>query len=154
MKRNLAVTAVLLGVIFWLASAEAQDTNFRTHIKPIFDANCLACHGSTTPEYEQFSVEKETWLKQGFGMRMESFRHLMSFVVWPNTGALMRRLDDGKTAKDGKPGNMYQHLGSTDTERQKNLAVFKAWVGLWTPKRLPDLTREEILELNKIRERY
>lgn len=43
-----------------------------------------------------------------------------------NTGAMMRRLDDGKGAKDGKPGNMYQHLGGTEEERQKNLALFKA----------------------------
>lgn len=154
MKRILVVTAVLLGAAFWLSSVEAQDPKFRTHIKPIFDANCLACHGSTTPEYEQFSAEKEKWLKQGMGMRMDSFRHLVSFVVWPNTGALMRRVDDGKSAKDGKPGNMYQYLGSTDDERQKNLAVLKTWVGLWTLKRLPELTREEILELNKVREKY
>jgi hypothetical protein len=66
----------------------------------------------------------------------------------------MRRLDDGKNTKDGKPGNMYEFLGGTQEERQKNLALFKQWVGLWTLKRLPELTREEILELNKIRERY
>jgi hypothetical protein len=144
----------LLSVIFWLSSAAAQEVKFQTHIKPIFDAKCLACHGSVTPEYEQFSAEKEKWLKQGMGMRMESFRHLAGFVVWPNTGALMRRLDDGKSAKDGKPGNMYEYLGSTDAERQQNLAAFKAWVGVWTLKRLPELTREELLELNKVREKY
>jgi hypothetical protein len=31
-------------------------------------------------------------------------------TAWPDIGALIRRLDDGKGSKDGKPGNMYQHL--------------------------------------------
>jgi hypothetical protein len=132
----------------------AQDVKYRTHIKQIFDAKCLRCHDSSTPEYEQFGVEKDKWLKQGLGMRMDSFRQLANFVVWPNTGAVMRRLDDGKNAKDGKPGNMYQYLGGTEEEKQKNFSMFKQWIGLWTPKRLPELTKEEILELDKIRERY
>jgi hypothetical protein len=41
----------------------------------------------------------------------------------------MRRLDDGKASPGGKPGNMYRYLGGDEQERQKNLAVFKAWVG-------------------------
>jgi hypothetical protein len=114
----------------------------------------LGCHGSSTPEYEQFGVEKDKWVKQGLGMKMDSFRQLVNFVVWPNTGAVMRRLDDGKNIKDGKPGNMYQYLGNTEEERQKNVSLFKQWIGLWTLKRLPELTKEEILELNKIKERY
>jgi len=153
MKAVLAVVACALGLSVWGASSEAQE-KYLTRIKPIFDANCVACHGPGAPEYEQFSAEKERWLARGIGMRMESFRQLAGFVVWPNTGALMRRLDDGKSTKDGKPGNMYQYLGGTDAERQANLAAFKAWVGLWTLKRFPELTREEILELNKLRERY
>jgi hypothetical protein len=126
---------------------------YRTHVKPIFDAQCLSCHASTAPEYEQFGAEKEKWLKQGLGMRMDTFRQLANFVVWPNTGAIMRRLDDGKSAKDGKPGNMYQYLGNTEEERQKNLAVFKGWIGLWTLKRLPGSQRRN-RGLNKLREKY
>lgn len=56
----------------------------------------------------------------------------------------MRRLDDGKGAKDGKAGNMHQHLGPDDAERQKNLKLFKAWVGNWTHRRFPDLTKEDL----------
>ena len=37
---------------------------------------------------------------------------------------MMRRLDDGKGSKEGKPGNMYQHLGATEVGRQKNQALF------------------------------
>ena len=66
----------------------------------------------------------------------------------------MRRLDDGKNIQDGKPGNMYQYLGGTEEERGKSLLLFKQWIGLWTLKRLPELTKEEILELDKIRGRY
>ncbi|MBI5182528.1 MAG: hypothetical protein HZA06_06425 [Nitrospirae bacterium] len=56
----------------------------------------------------------------------------------------MRRLDDGKNTKDGKPGNMYQNLGSTDDEKQKNLAVFKKWVGSWNLKKRAEITDAEL----------
>ncbi|MBT9537978.1 MAG: hypothetical protein IVZ94_07575 [Nitrospirae bacterium] len=56
----------------------------------------------------------------------------------------MRRLDDGKNTKDGKPGNMYQYLGSTEEERQQNLKLFKDWVGNWTLKKRKDITKEEM----------
>ncbi len=51
----------------------------------------------------------------------------------------MRRLDDGK---GGKPGNMYQYLGSTEEERQQNLKLFKEWVGNWTLKKWKDITKD------------
>ena len=71
----------------------------------------------------------------------------------------MRRLDDGKSASEGKPGNMYQYLGATDEERQKNLNLFKAWVGkdAWRFNRwvargtVPAITKED---MNKIRAKY
>ncbi len=65
------------------------------------------------------------------GPRMDNYADLLFFVGWPDSGALMRRLDDGSSvhAKGGKPGNMYQYLGTTNKERQKNLSLFKAWVG-------------------------
>jgi hypothetical protein len=154
MNRTFWSAILLISFILCASVSMAQDVKYRTHIKQIFDAKCLRCHGSSTPEYEQFGVEKDKWLKQGLGMRMDSFRQLANFVVWPNTGAVMRRLDDGKNAKDGKPGNMYQYLGGTEEEKQKNFSMFKQWIGLWTLKRLPELTKEEILELDKIRERY
>ena len=154
MKRAFWSAILVMGFVLWTSVSPAEDVKYRTHIKQVFDAKCLHCHGSSTPEYEQFGVEKDKWSKQGLGMKMDSFRQLATFVLWPNTGSIMRRLDDGKTVKDGKPGNMYQYLGSSDEERQKNLSLFKQWVGLWTLKRLPDLTKEEILELNKVRDRY
>jgi hypothetical protein len=68
----------------------------------------------------------------------------MVVVKGSDAGALMRRLDDGKNTKDGKPGNMHTHLGSTDAERSENLETFKKWVGNWTLKRKKELSKEEL----------
>lgn len=78
-----------------------------------------------------------------------------SIVGWPDTGAIMRRLDDGKNTRDGKPGNRYQYVGTTDEERQRNFSIFKAWVGedAWTHKRrdargdMPGVTKEELSKM-------
>lgn len=56
----------------------------------------------------------------------------------------MRRLDDGASTADGTPGNMYQNLGTTQEELQRNVALFKQWVGNWSLKRWSDATKEEI----------
>jgi hypothetical protein len=89
------------------------------------------------------------------GPRMDTYADLIFFVGWPDTGAVMRRLDDGKNTKDGKPGNMYQYLGATEEERKKNFDLFKAWVGeeAWTHKRwdakgdMPGVTKEELAKM-------
>jgi hypothetical protein len=89
---------------------------------------------------------------------MDSYADLLALIGWPDTGAVMRRLDDGKNA-GGKPGNMYQYLGSSEEERQKNLDLFKAWVGpdAWVLNRfrargsVPGITKEQ---LEKIRVKY
>jgi hypothetical protein len=68
----------------------------------------------------------------------------MVVVKGSDAGALMRRLDDGKNTKDGKPGNMYTYLGSTDAQRSANLETFKKWVGSWSLKRRKELGTEEL----------
>ena len=45
---------------------------------------------------------------------------------------------------DKKPGNMYQHLGDNEAERQANLALFKAWVGNWSLKKFDALTKDDL----------
>jgi len=126
-------------------ATHAQETTWSGNIREIVEKQCLACHGpESAPEYPLFKKEKEIWLSKGQAMRMDSYSHLVSFVGWPNTGAMMRRLDDGKGSKDGKPGNMYQHLGTTEKERQQNLGQFKAWIGNWSLKRWPETTREDL----------
>ena len=148
MKNVLAALAI---TSLAAATAQADEITWSRTIKDVFGKHCIACHGSDSPEYAAFKKDKDAWLKKGVGMRMETYSHLVSFVGWPNNGALMRRLDDGKGSKEGKAGNMYQHLGSDDQERQANLAVFKAWVGSWSLKRWADISKDE---LNGIKVKY
>jgi hypothetical protein len=39
---------------------------------------------------------------------------------------------------------MHRHIGANDEERQRNLKIFKEWVGNWTLKRWSDITKEEL----------
>ncbi len=142
--------AALAGAAGFGAAAKAPDppaeeVTYRKHIKPLFDAKCASCHAKdSAPELGDFKEAKDKWMATGQGMRMDTYSHLVSYTAWPDTGALMRRLDDGRAAKDGKPGNMNQHLGKTDAEAARNLALFKAWVGNWTLKRWREITKEEL----------
>ena len=132
------VTTIFLSVLFITSAAYASEVTYREDIKQVFETKCNACHGATSPEYKVFKENKASWVSQSIGPRMDSYSYLVYFTGWPDTGALMRRLDDAK------PGNMYQHLGSNEQERQQNLALFKAWVGGWTLKRFNDLSKEEL----------
>lgn len=138
------VLAALTLTALAATSAQANEVTWSGAIKSVFEKNCIGCHGSDAPEYAAFKKDKDAWLKKGTGMRMETYSHLVSFVGWPNTGALMRRLDDGKGTKDGKAGNMYQHLGSDEQERQANLSLFKKWAGSWNLKRWADVSKEDM----------
>jgi hypothetical protein len=132
-------------VLTLTSAASSEEATYRKHIKQIFDTKCATCHGAdAAPEYYAFKEEKDKWLLKGKGMRMDTYSHLVSYTAWPDTGALMRRLDDGKSSADGKAGNMYQHLGATEEERQQNLKTFKDWIGNWTLKRWKDITKEDI----------
>lgn len=144
MKKTVTPLATALCLSVLNSLAQAQEITWSENIKPVFVKNCAACHDAATPEYSQFKKEKDVWLKRGLGMRMDTYSHLVSFVGWPNAGALMRRLDDGSSKQDKKPGNMHRYLGADEQERQKNLALFKAWVGNWNLKRWPDLTKDEL----------
>jgi hypothetical protein len=90
--------------------------------------------------------------------RLDTYPTFMSHVIWPGTGAMMRRLDDGKAA-GGKPGNMYQYLGANDDERAKNLKIVKDWLGAgaWNLNRwnargdVPGITKDQ---LDKVKAKY
>lgn len=149
MKQIVATIGMLL---FTTTAVGAEEITWRNSIKGIVEKNCLGCHGpDSAPEYPQFKLEKDVWLGKGLGMRMDTYSHLIAFVGWPNTGAMMRRLDDGRNSKDGKPGNMYLYLGASEEERQQNLAAFKGWIGHWSLKRWADTSKEE---LNGIKAKY
>lgn len=144
--RNAVLRSVASGVVLCLAAtACSAETTYRKHVKPLSDARCAGCHGAdAAPEMGDFKEAKAMWMAKGQAIRMDTYSHLIFYVAWPDTGALMRRLDDGKSTKDGKPGNMYQNLGNTEEDRQKALKVFKAWVGNWTLKRRKAVTKEEL----------
>lgn len=142
--RKFMYAGMLAGLLF-SSHALADQVTYSKDIRPVVEKQCLGCHGSdSAPEYAVFKKEKEVWMKNAKGARMDTYSHLVHYTAWPNTGALMRRLDDGKASAGGKVGNMYQHMGVDEPERQRNLMLFRQWVGGWSLKRLPDMTKEEI----------
>lgn len=128
-----------------VALGAGEEITYTGQIAPLVAAKCAGCHGAeAAPEYHAFKREKEKWLARGQGMRMDTYSHLVFYTAWPDSGALMRRLDDGKNGKDGKPGNMYRYLGGSEEERQKNLSLFKGWVGNWSLKRWNEISKEDM----------
>ena len=144
---NTAIRSIMIiaGLLSSAAIAvNAEEITYTTAIKKLFEAQCAACHGKDAPEHGDFKKDREEYKKKGLGPKMDSYAHLASYAGWPDSGAIMRRLDDGKNTKDGKPGNMYEYLGADEKERQMNLGLFKAWVGNWTLKRFPELTKDDL----------
>jgi hypothetical protein len=148
LKRTMAVL-ILAGAS---ASALAQDVTWRKDVGPIVAARCAMCHGANAPEFNDWMLLGDDKRKT-VAPRMDTYPHFMSYVLWPATGAMMRRLDDGKSAgAGGKPGNMYQYLGGSDEERAKNLQTIRAWLGdgAWNLNRwnargdVPGVTKEQL----------
>lgn len=146
MKRKIVVLFSAVAC-FTAVKSEAADVTWQKDIKPIFDKHCADCHGAASPEHDVFAKDKKAYTEKSIGMRMDTYSHLISYTGWPYSGALMRRLDDGSSKADKKPGNMYEYLGATDSERKANLATFKAWVGNWNLKRNKDITMDELRQL-------
>jgi hypothetical protein len=126
MKNTLAIA--LLGATL-VAPALASDVTYRVNIAPMFKAQCAECHGDSAPTLADFNLDQEKFKKDKLGPRTSTYADLLQLVGWPDTGALMRRLDDGTSTADKKPGNMYKNLGETDAERAANFKLVKAWVG-------------------------
>jgi len=137
----------------------AAEVTYRKDIQPLQEQKCSACHGADAPYFGDFDENKKKFEALLKGPRMDSYANLVFFVAYPDSGAIMRRLDDGKNTSDGKPGNMYQWLGATEEERQKNLNLFKEWVGkdAWKLNRweargkVPAITKKD---LDKIKVKY
>jgi hypothetical protein len=152
--------AATLVLLVGAGTVAAQDVTYRAVIAPLWRAQCIACHGAQAPERADFLLDEKGYLAKSQGPRMDSYERLIAFVGWPDTGALMRRLDDG-TGKyaGGKPGNMYVQLGANEKERAANLKLFKAWVGegAWNLNRaskkgeVPAITQEQ---LNTLKLKY
>lgn len=133
----------------------ASDTTYRKDIRPLWEARCAACHGAQSPYLGEFLENKAEYTRLMKGPRMDSYADLIFYVGWPDTGAIMRRLDNVENTSDGKPGNMYQYLGDSDEERRMNIELFRNWVGkdAWTHKRwdtrgdMPGVTKEELSKM-------
>lgn len=125
------------------APSGSERVTYENTIRALVDKRCSECHGSDAPGMEEFKKDQEGYKAKKLGPRMDSYAHLMVLVSGSDTGALMRRLDDGANTKDGKPGNMHKHLGSDDAQRAANLALFKRWVGSWNLKRAKEISEEE-----------
>lgn len=151
--RSKKVAALVAAAWAWTgaaAGASAADTQAVTYentIKKIVADRCLGCHGKDSPTLAEFDKDKESWAKKFKGPRMDTYANLVIFVKGSDAGALMRRLDDGKNTKDGKPGNMYNYLGGSDAERAQRLELFKKWVGNWTLKRRNELSDAELQKI-------
>ncbi len=156
MLRTVIAICAVLGVS---SAGIAAEVTYRKDIRPLMVQKCLFCHGTEAPYLGDFDENKKKFEAMLKGPRMDTYADVVSFVGWPDTGAIMRRLDDGKNTSDGKPGNMYQNLGATEDERQKNLNLFKEWVGkdAWKLNRweargkVPAITKED---MDKIKVKY
>ncbi|MFZ3082421.1 cytochrome C [Rhodoferax ferrireducens] len=139
--------------------ALAADVTYRADVQPILKAQCDECHGAEAPTLKEFDLAKEKYTKEKSGPRLSTYETLLQLIAYPDSGAFMRRLDDGSGNADKKPGNMYKHLGETDEQRAANLKVLKAWVGEggWNPNRwmargdVPAITKEQ---LDKLKLKY
>lgn len=126
-KRRATIALALAGAT---GLAAAQAVTYRSTIAPLWQAHCVGCHGPQSPERAEFLLDEKGYAAKSQGPRMDSYERFIAFIAWPDTGALMRRLDDGSSPlAGGKPGNMYLYLGSTDAQRAANLKLVKAWVG-------------------------
>lgn len=157
MKWTIAVA--FAGAVITLPSL-AADVGYRGEIRPMINARCAECHGDASPTLADFLLEPDKFKKETVGPRLSSYSELLQLIGWPDTGALMRRLDDGTNTADKKPGNMYKHLGETEAERAANLTLVKAWLGAqgaWNLNRwenkgpVPAITKEQ---LDKLKLKY
>jgi len=148
MEKLMKVVGVVVFLTVFVAgsafAAGGGAVTYEKDVKKIISARCVLCHGSNAPTIEEFKKDEEGFKKKMKGPRMDTYSNLIIFVNGSDTGALMRRLDDGKNIKDGKPGNMYNRLGGAEDERVANLKVIKDWVGGWTLKRKKDVTADEL----------
>jgi mono/diheme cytochrome c family protein len=138
------IIAVFVILVVAVPVFAAETVTYEKDIKGIIAKQCFSCHGSDAPTMEEFKRGEDGYKKKMKGPRYDTYANLMVVVKGSDAGALMRRLDDGKNTKDGKPGNMYTNLGSTDAERSANLQAFKKWVGNWTLKKKKELSKGEL----------
>ena len=110
-------------------AALATDISYRIDIRPLIKTQCGDCHGDDSPVLADFLQNQEKFKKDKQGPRFNTYADIIQLIGWPDSGAFMRRLDDGANSPSKKPGNMYKYLGETDAIRSTNLSLIKSWVG-------------------------
>jgi hypothetical protein len=156
---KLKLSAVLAGAVVALP-VMAADVTYRNDIAPLIKAQCAECHAAAAdaPTLAEFKLDEEKYTKAKVGPRSDTYENLLMLIGYPDSGALMRRLDDGTSQyAGGKPGNMYKYLceKGNDAECAANLKVLKAWVGEggWNLNRfnqkgdVPGITKEQMGKL-------
>jgi hypothetical protein len=152
-------TLFSVGIALMLFSGAVHAQTYRANVQPFIKAQCAECHGADAPTLAEFKLNEEKYKKAKQGPRTDTYENLLQIVVYPDAGAFMRRVDDGANTSDKKPGNMYKYLGESDTERQANLQMLKAWVGegawnlnRWSEKGdVPGITKAQ---LDKVKVQY
>jgi mono/diheme cytochrome c family protein len=140
MKHVLKVAAAAAALAF--AAGVQAEVTYENSVKKVIGDRCLNCHGKGAPSMEEFKKDQAGWKKKMKGPSLATYQDTMVMVNGSDTGAIMRRLDDGTAG--GKKGNMYNYLGKNDADRAKNHAVFKEWVGGWTLKKKKEITEAEL----------
>ena len=73
MKNTVSLTVLALVAA---TQVQAADVTWSKDIKPLFDKQCLACHGATAPEHDDFVKDKKGYTAKNIGMRMDTYSHL------------------------------------------------------------------------------
>jgi len=147
LKRTSRILVAAGAMAAFAGGAAAQSVTYENTVKNILAQRCLGCHGQGAPTIAEFDKDKDGWKKKMKGPRVDTYPNLMVLVKGSDAGAFMRRLDDGRSTKDGKPGNMYVYLGGNDAERAQRLDTMKKWVGNWSLKRRKELSDAELQTL-------
>jgi hypothetical protein len=142
-----------------LVGNAANAQSYRSDVQPFIKAQCAECHGAEAPTLAEFKLNEEKYKKEKLGPRTDSYENLLQIVVYPDSGAFMRRVDDGTHTADKKPGNMYKYLGDNESDRQAGLKMLQAWLGegAWNLNRWatrgdqPGVTKDQ---LDKVKVKY
>ena len=144
MRKTLLLLATAGALSALSGPAAAQSVTYENTVKKIIAERCAACHIQGAPTLAEFDKDKEGWTKKFKGPSLADYKNVIILVKGSDAGALMRRLDDGKNTKDGKPGNMYNYLGKDAHDRAERLEKMKKWVGSWNLKRRKELSEAEL----------
>ena len=110
----------------------ASDVTYSKDVAPLIKKYCAECHSPPdAPPLSEFLLDVEKYKEAKVGPRHDTYEHLMQLVNGKDTGALMRRLDNGSSPyAKGKAGNMFKYLceKGNDAECAANLKLMTEWV--------------------------